>query len=82
MSKPFASLLLIYLLSSFCLAEDLGDLIIKQGVGARAAGMGGAFSAVANDASAVFYNPAGLADPGVAYTSGSMDSNQHKNGVR
>src|SRR5829696_3888840 len=30
-------------------------------VGVRAAGMGGAFTAVADDASAVFWNPAGLA---------------------
>src|SRR5689334_13056114 len=29
-------------------------------VGVRAAGMGGAFTAVADDASAVFWNPAGL----------------------
>jgi len=30
-------------------------------VGARGSGMGGAFTAVANDASAIFWNPAGLA---------------------
>ena len=30
-------------------------------VGVRAAGMGGAFTAVADDASAVFWNPGGLA---------------------
>jgi len=29
--------------------------------GARAAGMGGAFAAIANDGSAIFYNPAGIA---------------------
>jgi hypothetical protein len=34
---------------------------LKIGVGARAAGMGGAYVAVANDASSVFWNPAGLA---------------------
>jgi hypothetical protein len=34
---------------------------LKIGIGARAAGMGGAFVAVADDASAVFWNPAGLA---------------------
>lgn len=32
-----------------------------QGAGARAAGLGGAFAAVADDAAAVTYNPAGLA---------------------
>ncbi len=34
---------------------------LKIGVGARSAGMGEAFVAVANDASALFWNPAGLA---------------------
>ena len=36
--------------------SDLG-----MGIGARAVSMGGAFTAVADDASAVFWNPAGLA---------------------
>jgi threonine dehydratase len=34
---------------------------LKIGVGARAEGMGGAFVAVADDPSAVFWNPAGIA---------------------
>jgi hypothetical protein len=34
---------------------------LKIGIGARAAGMGCAFVAIADDASAVFWNPAGLA---------------------
>lgn len=34
---------------------------LKMGVGARALGMGGAFTAVANDSTAAFWNPAGLA---------------------
>ncbi|HID93098.1 MAG TPA: PorV/PorQ family protein [bacterium (Candidatus Stahlbacteria)] len=34
---------------------------LKIGVSARAIGMGEAFTAVANDASSIFYNPAGLA---------------------
>lgn len=36
--------------------SDLG-----MGIGARAMSMGGAFAAIADDASAVFWNPAGLA---------------------
>jgi len=35
---------------------------LEVGVGARAAGMGEAYTVVANDASAVFWNPAGLVD--------------------
>ena len=35
---------------------------LKVGVGARAAAMGGAFNAISDDASAVFWNPAGLAE--------------------
>lgn len=34
---------------------------LKIGIGARAAGMGNAFVAIADDASAVYWNPAGLA---------------------
>ena len=38
-----------------------GSLFEKIGVGARAAGMGGAFSALADDISALYWNPAGIA---------------------
>ncbi len=37
------------------------DFFLKQGVGARQLGMGNAGTAVADDASAIFFNPAGLA---------------------
>ncbi|MDD2715851.1 MAG: UPF0164 family protein [Candidatus Wallbacteria bacterium] len=52
---------LIFSLS--CAAEDgsgQAGAYLKMGVGARALGMGGAFSAIADDATASFWNPAGL----------------------
>jgi hypothetical protein len=39
-----------------------GGQFLKIGVGARAAGMGGAYSSVADDLTALYWNPAGLAD--------------------
>jgi len=39
----------------------VGGQFLKLGVGARAAGMGGAYVSVADDATAVFWNPAGIA---------------------
>jgi hypothetical protein len=52
-----------------CLSTDVvfaqrsstsGAIFLKQAMGTRAAGMGEAFCAVADDLSAVYYNPAGL----------------------
>ena len=51
------ALLALLLLVSALPAQDLSF----HDVGARAAGLGGAFTARADDATAVFYNPAGLA---------------------
>ena len=65
------TLLLIYafLIAAFCLPGQAfgqakvgtaGAKFLDIGVSARAMGMGEAYSAIANDVSAVYYNPAGL----------------------
>ena len=56
------SLALVMVLSAVALADGIGAFsAFKNGVGARALAMGGAFVAVANDATASLWNPAGLA---------------------
>jgi long-subunit fatty acid transport protein len=58
-------LFVIWILSFNCFAVDTGQAgldiaVLKAGVGARALGMGSAFTAVADNADAPFWNPAGL----------------------
>lgn len=61
--------MIILLLSFFCISTDIqaqakvgttGAQFLELGVSARAMGMAEAFTAVADDISAVYYNPAGL----------------------
>ena len=54
----------VLLLALFCAAPSLADEGRHQDyvVGARALGLGGAFVAISNDSSGVFYNPAGIVD--------------------
>jgi len=60
--------LLILFVPATCLGAAIfekvgtvGGQFLKLGVGARAAGMGGAYVSVADDATAVYWNPAGIA---------------------
>jgi hypothetical protein len=61
--SAFRAAVLCALLPAFCApvyASGEFDAFALQGVGARPAGMGGAFIGVADDIEAVYYNPAGL----------------------
>lgn len=66
MKKVLKTLLLVVLsvgTMSVAFAESAGQAgaYLKMGVGARALGMGSAFTALADDSTAAFWNPAGLA---------------------
>lgn len=52
--------LLLSAVSALAVDDGGGRSVFATGAGNRALGMGGAFGAVADDASAVIYNPAGL----------------------
>lgn len=66
MFKPFVSLVSFVLLSAPLAAQS------PEVVGVRAQGMGGAFTAVADDATASWWNPAGMA--GGAYFNALLES--------
>ena len=57
-----ASMALLLVLSVAAMADGIGAFsAFKNGIGARALAMGGAFVAVADDATAMLWNPSGLA---------------------
>ncbi len=68
--KAFMGVLLLMLIPGFALGgtkpfEKVGTFaaqFLKIGVSARAAGMGNAYTAVANDATSIYWNPAGMVE--------------------
>lgn len=63
LSKCLFAIIFVLLWINQLYADSAGraGAYLKMGVGARALGMGSAFTAVADDATAAFWNPAGLA---------------------
>ena len=59
--KTFKVALTLFFLSSGIIAASERGAFPALGVGARALSMGGAFVALADDADATYWNPAGLA---------------------
>lgn len=76
MKRLLTLFIILSLFISPVFSQTLADYALKRGVGVRAAGMGGAYTAIADDESAIFYNPAGLAVPGFCYTFGNPDTEQ------
>ena len=68
MASEFAGFVLGFVLFSVCfaIAEEGSHPaeFLSLGVGARALGMGGMFVSIANDATAAYWNPAGLTEAG------------------
>jgi len=75
--KKYFLLLVVF---SLAFADFTAD-VLRRETGVRPLGMGGAFTAVAEDTSAFFYNPAGLAKPGLQF-SYNEDDLSHKDELR
>lgn len=65
--KKYISILALFMICGFFSVQaatnpaNTGLAFLKIGIGGRAVGLGNAYTAVANDASATYWNPAGLA---------------------
>jgi len=71
----FAIFLILILVTKPAASQTLLEKALKDGIGVRPLGMGGAFTAIADDPNSVFYNPAGLAQLSASYTKGYLDWN-------
>lgn len=62
MKKLIIILFLIFVSNAYSQSGEGGEpgAFMKNGFGARASALGNSFTAISNDASAIFYNPAGL----------------------
>ena len=54
-------------------AETAGASFLKFGMGARAVGMGEAFTSISGDISSVYWNPAGLAELDGVWATAKLD---------
>ena len=80
MKKVTKLALNVLLVLSFSTSTFANGLSLNS-VGTKALGMGGAFVALSNDATAIYWNPAGLADQKasvLAYFTGVMPSGSYK----
>ncbi len=79
------AILISLLLTVFTVAQNFNDALRLSGEGlganARALGMGDAFHAVSDDYSAMYFNPAGLAQIRRMEMAGSFDYNSYSNSV-
>ncbi len=69
-----AALFLLFSFSS-AFANAFLDSVVKDGIGVRPLGMGGAFVSVSDDNNSIYYNPGALADAKAQYIRGYMDMN-------
>lgn len=72
-SPLFCGVYMVLLFACAAFSESATPELFPDGVGLRALGMGSAFTAIADDASAVYYNPAGLQHIGFQLGQESLD---------
>lgn len=72
----FSLIVFLFVFSSLVFSATLAERVLKDELGIVALGMGGAFSAVADNNNAIFYNPAGLNGLAFEYSNGLTDYNR------